>query len=81
MSVRLESAKSRAWRARVLCVFTCLRAHVLGVLTCLACLCAYVLDVPACLRAWRAFVLAGLTYLLAMIRAWHAQHWRTRVFV
>ena len=35
----------RVWRDRVLCVFTCLRAHVVGVLACLR---AYVLK---CLRA------------------------------
>ena len=71
-------------RARVLCVFTCMRVHVIVVLLCLH---AYVLGVVACLewlgtwRAWRAFVLACITYVLPMIRAWNAQYWRTRVFV
>ena len=74
-SVNTESAKSPAWRACVLCMFTCLRAHGL---TCLACLRAYVLGVPTCSRDWRAFVLACVTYVLVMMRAWHAQHWRTR---
>ena len=83
-----ESAKSCAWRAHVLCVFTCFRAHVLGVLTCLACLRAYVLTSLVCLRAYMLGVLACLACfctrglnLLAMMGAWHAQHRRTRVFV
>ena len=42
---------------------------------------AYVLACLACSRAWRAFVLACLTCVLAMMRAWYAQHWRTRVLV
>ena len=67
----IESAKSRAWRARVLCVFTCLRVHVLGVF--------------ACLRAWRAWracvlgVLAGVRacydemfYFLTCLHTWCA---------
>ena len=70
-------------------MFTCLRAHVLGVLVgvrayvvdMLACLNVCVLGVFPCLRAWRPFVFACLTYVLAMMRAWHVQHWRTRVFV
>ena len=40
-----------------------------------------VLGVLACSRAWHAFVLVCLTYMLVMMRACHAQHWRTRVFV
>ena len=52
-----ESAKSRAWRTRVLCMFTCLRAHVLCVL---ACFCAW--------RAWRVYVVS----MLACLRAWCA---------
>ena len=55
-------------RARVLCVFTCLRAHVLCMLPCLGtwracvlmCLRAYVLSMPACLRAWWACIRACL---------------------
>ena len=47
-------------RARLLCVFTCLCAHVLGVLTCLVCLRVSVLTCMACLRAWRAYVFACL---------------------
>ena len=79
-------------RAHVLDVLACLRACVVGVLACLsvcvvgvfACLRAYVLGVVACLAcsyAWCAFVFECLTYVLAMMRAWHAQRWRTRVFV
>ena len=43
---KVESAKSRAWRARVLTCLACLRAWrvcVLGVFACLVCLRAYVL--------------------------------------
>ena len=40
-----------------------------------------VLGVLACSRAWHAFVLVCLTYMPVMMRACHAQHWRTRVFV
>ena len=79
----MESAKSRAWRARVLDVltcFACLRANVLGVLTCLrahvlgvlACSRAYVLGVLTCLacsRAWRAYVL-GVLGVLTYLRAY-----------
>ena len=49
-----ESAKSRAWRACVLCVFACfacLRAHVLGVFACLRA-CMRVLPM---MRAWRVY--------------------------
>ena len=55
-----ESAKLRAWHARVLCVFTCLWAHVI--------------DVFACSRAWRTYMLGVFTYLCAYVlacsRAW-----------
>ena len=70
-------------------IFKSLLNRVLGVLACSRALGVYVLAcsrawracVLTCLRAWRAFVLTCLTYVLAMMRAWHAQHWRTRVFV
>ena len=79
VNVLHESAKSRAWRACVLSVFTCLRAHLLSVF---ACLLAYVLGVLACSRTWRAlvfdvlacsrawcvFVFACFTYVLAMMK-------------
>ena len=74
-------ACSRAWRG---CVLTCLRACVLGVFACLAGLRAWrshVFDVLACSRAWRAFVFACFTYVLSMMRAWCAWHWRTDVSV
>ena len=56
-----ESAKSRAWRSRVLGVLTCTRAYVLVcsrawrvyVLTIVACFRAYVLDVLMCLVCLR----------------------------
>ena len=62
-------------RARVLCVFACLRAHVLGVLTCLhacvitclACLCAYVLGVFACVRACLLWWNVLFSYVLAVL--------------
>ena len=54
-----ESAKSRAWRACVLGVLTCLRAHVLGVLTCLR---AHGLGVLTCLRARSVKLLIALTF-------------------
>ena len=50
----------------VLCVFMCLRAHVLGVLTCL---CAYVLGVFTCLVCLRACVLTCLVCLRVYVRA------------
>ena len=65
-------ACSRALRIYVLASS---RAYVLSVLTCLACLRACVFGVLACSRAWRAFVLACLTYVLVMMRDWHAKHW------
>ena len=51
----IESAKSRAWRTRVLCVFTCssaLRALRVYVLSMLACLRPWCACVRACVRAW-----------------------------
>ena len=66
-------ACSRAWCG---CVLTCLRAWrvcVLGEFACLAFSCV-----------WRACMLACLacfTYVLSMMRAWRAWHWRTDVFV
>ena len=71
-------------RAHVLDVAACLRACVLGVFACLAGLRAWrshVFDVLACSRAWRAFVFACFTYVLSMMRAWCAWHWRTDVSV
>ena len=65
--LKSEYAKSRAWRACVLCVFVCLRAGMLGVFACLACLRAYVL---ACLRAG---VLACLrSYVFGVFACLHA---------
>ena len=69
-------------RTYVLSVLSCLRARRVSVLACLraymlTCLRAYVLSVLSCLRARRVSVLA----CLASSRAWHAQHWRTRLFV
>ena len=54
-----ESAKSRAWRSRVLACLACLPARVL------TCLCAHVLGVFMCLRLWRVSVLTCLTCLCA----------------
>ena len=77
-------ACSRAWR---ICVLMCLRAWrvcVLGGFACLAGLRAWrchVFDVLACSHAWRAFVFACFAYVLSMMRAWRAWHWRTHVFV
>ena len=63
--LKSEYAKSRAWRACVLCVFVCLRAGMLGVFACLR---AGVLGVLTC---WRAYVLACLRAgVLAFLRAW-----------
>ena len=67
-------------------LFVCSRLlnRVLGMLACSRALRVYVLDVLgvlACSRAWRAFALTCLTYVLAIMCAWNAQHWRTRVFV
>ena len=77
---RMESAKSRPWRAFVFACFACLRACVLTRLV------AYL----ACLRAWRACVLTCLRaymlgvflcsracfdemfYFLTCLRAWRA---------
>ena len=42
-----------------------------------ACLRALRVYVLPCSRAWRAFVLVCLTYMVAMMGAWHAQHRRT----
>ena len=53
----------------VLCVFTCLRAHVVGTLTCLRAYALGVLSWLACLRDWharRAYVLS----VHACLRAW-----------
>ena len=87
--LKSEYAKSRAWRACVLCVFVCLRAGMLGVFACLR---AGVLGVLTCLRAgvltcWRACVLTCLAclracmlvcacfaYVLPMMRAWRVYH-------
>ena len=78
-TILLESVKLRA---RVLFVFTWLRAHVVAclrdcVLTCLrawracvlTCFRVYVLPCLACFRAWRAYVLACLSYLRACVLA------------
>ena len=76
--LKSEYAKSRAWRACVLCVFVCLRAGMLGVFACLragvlTCLRAGVL---AFLRAWRVCMLvcACFAYVLPMMRAWRVYH-------
>ena len=71
LHITFESAKLRAWLARMLGVLTCLRAHVLGMFTCLrayllaflACLCACVLTCLACLRAC---VLGALAFLACL---------------
>ena len=60
-----ESTKLSAWRACVLCMFTCLGAQMLGLLTCLACLRASALTCLACLRAWCACV---RVYVLVMMK-------------
>ena len=67
--------------ACVLACLACLLAYVLGRVVCLRAWRALVFDALACSCAWRAFVFACLTYVVATMRAWHAQHWRTRVFV
>ena len=76
--LKSEYAKSRAWRACVLCVFVCLRAGMLGVFACLragvlACLRAGVLTCLACLRACM-LVCACFAYVLPMMRAWRVYH-------
>ena len=60
-----KSTKLSAWRACVLCMFTCLGAQMLGLLTCLACLRASALTCLACLRAWCACV---RVYVLVMMK-------------
>ena len=71
-------ACSRALRAYVL---ACSRVYVLA---CSRAWRACVLSMLECLRAWRAwgaFVLACLTYVVAMMGAWRAQHRCTGGFV
>ena len=69
----MESGKLRAWRARVLCVFACLRAHVLCVFTCLRTCVLGVLTCFVCLHAWGPCVLAcfsaSVLGALACVRA------------
>ena len=59
---KVESAKSRAWRARVFVCLTCLRAWCVCVLT--------------SLHAWRVCVLvcACFAYVLPMMHAWRVYH-------
>ena len=65
--LKSEYAKSRAWRACVLCVFACWHAWRVCVLTCWRAWRAYVL---AC---WRAYVLACLrSYVLGVFACLHA---------
>ena len=65
--------------ARMLCVFTCLRAYVLGVLTCLACLACLrasvlgvlcVLTCFVCLRACVRSCYDGMFYFLTCLSTW-----------
>ena len=66
-----ESTKLSAWRACVLCMFTCLGAQMLGLLTCLACLRASALSVLTSLVCLRSCVRAcydEMFYFLTCLR-------------
>ena len=66
-----KSTKLSAWRACVLCMFTCLGAQMLGLLTCLACLRASALSVLTSLVCLRSCVRAcydEMFYFLTCLR-------------